>query len=306
MWLVPLFQFFAYSTPRKEESSKEGSLFPLLRMLRLLRILRLLKLLRTLRPLYKLTVGVLAAVQAMQWVLVFTATLLYGSGILFRSVIGNGLVAGVNAEARMTFPSVPQSMFHLFRLMNGLTPADCLIATPVLKVLYMVFLVLSNWAVLAILTAVVSDNMMLTQQEHEKQEEKRRNVECQMQSTMRLKKIFMELDKDSNGILTEGEFQLLLANEALRDEMCEATDLDERDLRDLFSFLSLPDVTGGQSFINYNDFVEKVQREGSHVSERSVFRVEKHLKVVEHRFDKKVSEVQACLQTRARLPPVPE
>jgi len=264
------------------------------RMLRLLRVLRLLRLLKLCKPLYKLSIGILEAMHAMHWVLVFTAIILYACGILYRSVVGCGiLLSGHHDDARELFSSVPQSMFHLFRLMNGLTPSDPLLSSLSLRLLYAFFLVISNWAVLSILTAVVCDNMIVSTLSHE-QEEKQENLKLdKAQRKDRLKDIFSRLDKDQNGYLSECEFYALMANIDLADELHKASSLTFRDLHDLFNFLSVQG-TDGKWRINCSDFIEKLQCEGKDVSERTLFRVEKQFKLLEQVVDRKFEQVRKC------------
>jgi len=249
------------------------------------------------KPLYKLTLGVLEAMQGMQWVLVFTLIILYASGILFRTVVGHGLLLGDHSfSARVLFSSVPQSMFHLFRLMNGLTPTDSLLSTVSLKLLYMLFLVISNWAVLAILTAVVSDNMIISTQRHEKEESVASHELFRKHSRERLRDVFVQLDTDRNGNLSECEFHALMGNSELCDELCEATQLKTGDLQDLFMFLSYQDPKGLWR-IDYTDFIEKLECENKDVSERSVFRVEKQLKLLQVRIERKLDMVRDDLSS---------
>jgi len=294
-WLLPAVTAMAsiVQGAQIQSAHHSGSLLPLFRMMRLLRILRLLRLLKSFRPLYKLTMGVLEAMQAMYWVLIFTVIVLYASGILFRSVVGRGILLSghQNDDARKYFSSVPQSMFHLFRLMNGLTPADSLLSNVPLKILYIFFLVISNWAVLSILTAVVCDNMIISTQEHEEAENQDTLQRDRAEGKNRLNHVFKQLDKDGNGQLSECEFHSLMGNRDLCDELCAASGLKVRDLHDMFTFLSYQG-DDGQWRIDYTDFIEKLQYEGKEVRERSLFRVQKQFRLLEQRIDRKFDIVR--------------
>jgi len=61
-------------------------------------------------------------------------------------------------------------------------------------------------------------------------------------------------------------------------------------LHDLFLFLNYQDEQG-ERWIVYSDFIDKLQLEGKDVSERSVFRVEKQLKLLEQDMDKRLDRV---------------
>jgi len=302
-WMMPVMGFIQSLVAGRTivHAHHSTSLLPLLRMMRLLRILRLLRLLKSIKPLYKLTIGVLEAMQAMQWVMVLTVVLLYASGILFTSLVGRALIpgGGVPDEARDLFGSVTGSMFLLFRVMNGdQGPIEPLFSTLPLRFLCVTYVVVSNWAVLAILTAVVSENMITATREHEKIEE----AEIASGKTEQFKKhlvgLFKELDKDGDGNLDQDEFEILLANDdnckSLRDE----TGLQVSDLNDLFHYLSHQGEDGLLT-INYEGFIAKLQVEGKPVSERSVFRVEKQMQNIEQNINRKLDCIQDGLSLQA-------
>jgi len=180
------------------------NVLPILRMMRLLRILRLIRLLKSFRPLYKLALGVLEAMQAMQWVMVLAVILLYASSILFTTLVGHALIpgGGVTEEAQELFGTVTESMFSLFLVMNGdQGPMEPLFATVPLRVLCVTYVVVSNWALLATLTAVVSETMISTTRENERQEDQDDRAAFDDDRRSRLKALFMKLDKDGTGTL---------------------------------------------------------------------------------------------------------
>merc|ERR1712137_226032 len=288
-WMMPLYKLImSLATGTVVESAHGGgSLLPLLRMLRLLRILRLLRLLKSFKPLYKLSLGVLEAMQAMQWVLVLTFVLLYASSILFTSLVGHGLMMGVTipSQSRAIFGSVLESMFLLFRIMNGdQTPMEPLLHSAQLKILFILFMVISNWMVLAILTAVVSENMLCATNEFMRVEKKEDEDIAKKKSSERLIALFKEIDKDGDSTIDEPEFHALLADKGLCDEFCNATGLGVRDLKDLFTLLS-HEEGDGHWCIDYESFVDKLQEEGNILCERSVFRLEQQMRSIETRID---------------------
>merc|ERR1712137_588089 len=205
-WMMPLYKMIiALATGTHVESAHGGgSLLPLLRMLRLLRILRLLRLLKSFKPLYKLSLGALEAMQAMQWVLVLTFVLLYAAAILFTSLVGHGLMVGVkiNRESRHLFGSVLESMFMLFKVMNGdQTSMEPLLHSVQFKLLFILFMVVSNWMVLAILTAVVSENMISATDEHARVEKEEEDTKKALASSQELMRLFHTIDTHNDGMI---------------------------------------------------------------------------------------------------------
>merc|ERR1712232_1195880 len=124
--------------------------------------MRLIRLLRSIKPLYRLLIGVVEAMQGVQWVTLLALVLIYACAIIFTNLIGHGLIyEGPPPEAAVqTFGTIGDSMLNLFKLMND----DQGVVAPltghvVVKFLFALFMIAANWAALAILTSVVTDNM---------------------------------------------------------------------------------------------------------------------------------------------------
>merc|ERR1719379_1987392 len=121
-WLMPALNLIETLMGREpQDSAQMGDIMTTLRMARLLRILRLVRLVKNIPPLFTLIVGILQAMQGMAWVLVLTAVFLYAFALLCVRLVGHGLLFGGRAppEIGEIFPSVPQAMFVLFKVMNG-------------------------------------------------------------------------------------------------------------------------------------------------------------------------------------------
>eukprot|EP00746_Dinoflagellata_sp_MGD_P060189 gnl/MRDRNA2_/MRDRNA2_25574_c0_seq1.p1 gnl/MRDRNA2_/MRDRNA2_25574_c0~~gnl/MRDRNA2_/MRDRNA2_25574_c0_seq1.p1 ORF type:complete len:327 (+),score=85.24 gnl/MRDRNA2_/MRDRNA2_25574_c0_seq1:136-981(+) len=170
------------------------------------------------------------------------------------------------------FPSIGASMFMLFKVMNGnqavLTPVFELV--PVTKALFCVFIVATSWALLSILTAVLSENMMSVNQEQEKDqaeyESELRAEKCRQDLTS----LFKVMDVDGNGTLTEDEFKHALGEKTF-NEILEAMQLDDADMEELWEYLSTDGVCKS------SDFTEGLLQDSTMVSERSLMRLEKRV-----------------------------
>merc|ERR1712050_146357 len=91
--------------------------------------------------------------------------MLYSCSVVFTTLVGKGFVFGREppVAAKEHFGSTARSLFSLFKLMNG----DVSVAAPICsyalgQVLFASFMIVSNWAILAILTSVVSNNMIMS------------------------------------------------------------------------------------------------------------------------------------------------
>lgn len=297
LWVMPLSCFVRGSFGRNFECTQthphSKSILSMVRVMRLLRVLRLVRLVKSVKPLHRLLLGVVEALQGMQWVLLLTVILLYAAAIIFTSLIGHGYMYGGQApqEAKDMFGTVPQSMFALFKLMND----DQSVVYPIIfswegLLLFAGFMVISNWAILAILTSVVSDSMIAASQRVEQEEFNwHKHVQHEAQNR-RLVALFKEIDQDGSGALDQQEFMDLLSDQALCEELCGASGLSVSDLVDLFNCLSV-NKDGQGRILQYNDFISQLQDEGKNADKRSVLHVITFLRAMEKRLVSRLDKV---------------
>eukprot|EP00445_Apocalathium_hangoei_P019380 CAMPEP_0203892470 /NCGR_PEP_ID=MMETSP0359-20131031/35658_1 /ASSEMBLY_ACC=CAM_ASM_000338 /TAXON_ID=268821 /ORGANISM="Scrippsiella Hangoei, Strain SHTV-5" /LENGTH=1055 /DNA_ID=CAMNT_0050814441 /DNA_START=50 /DNA_END=3213 /DNA_ORIENTATION=- len=307
LWLMPLIRLVrAIIFSDSVQTAKKGSstnFMSLLKMMRILRVLRLVKLFRAIKPLYRLLLGVIDSLKAMQWVIVLTLLMLYSGAIFWTSLVGKGLMYGgaPPQEGLDNFGSVPRSLFSLFRLMNGDTDVGKSVTTTVLgQLLFAAFMVLANWAILAILTSVVSDNMIAASlkasQEDQEQEQGAENT----RRMRRLRVLFREIDTDQSGTISESEWDAIFKDAGLSHELRDATSLGEKELRELFACIAVESKTkekihhesklvhddgartdkrrstrhhDEQEIIHYNDFIEHLKDENQPADKRSVLQL---------------------------------
>jgi len=218
----------------------------LMRMLRLLRIVRLFRLVRIVRPLYELAQGVLEALQGMFWVLVFLLMTLYATAILCSRLIGNSGFVSEDVEDPTLlhviitmFTTVEDSMFALFGTMSSwslLKFAPMFPDMPWLKPTFVVFYVYSAWALLAVMTGVVSENMIAIREQMVKEDEAREEMRRSMITTTLLE-LFQETDSDHSGTMSRQEFETMLASAELMRKIERNTRLKKQDLQDLFDWI---------------------------------------------------------------------
>lgn len=285
-----------------KESRKSGNLghfMVMLRMARLLRILRLVRLVKSIEPLYTLIDGIVKAMQGMGWVMVLTMTVLYVCAILGVKLIGHGLVIGSDApeEVYATFPSIPDSMFNLFMVMNAdlSSMEDLLNHLPLAKYALMFYVVLTNWAIFSILTAVVGDSMTQASEALEEENAKQEEAEHAVDSAEQLYQIFGELDKDQNDQIEKKDFDSLLANELRSKELCHAAGLSPSELQDLFLILS-DEGSGGEPVIPRAEFVNGLQSDRNKVTEREMRRLVKRVSSLETWYDERMASVMEALR----------
>jgi voltage-gated sodium channel len=159
-----------YSTHGHGQDSGFLALIPVLRLLRLLRIA---KLFHELRLLVKSFVGSLSA---LAWIAVFTILWFYicacvGTVFLGRAdMLKDGEVRNA-ASLRAKFATIPLSMYTLFEVMTleafGTVAGPLVKHRPLLVLFFLVFVFVTAFFLLNLVTAVVVDRTMLAQKESE-------------------------------------------------------------------------------------------------------------------------------------------
>merc|ERR1719282_34638 len=102
---------------------------------------------------------------------------LFAISLLSVHLLREGLLFGgaehTPEEVHDVFISVPQSMFVLFRVINGdIDELETVFRVlPGMKAAYMLYVVLSNWVIMSILTASATEHMIHVTETDRKQKE---------------------------------------------------------------------------------------------------------------------------------------
>jgi len=278
-----------------------------LRLARLCRILRLVRLVKSIPPLYQLAKGIIESMQGMIWVLLLTSTVLYLSALLCTKLIGHGMIlGGIDLEeypdVPLAFPTVPNSFFNLFKVMNAdLGPVEPLLApdfpySSTARFVIMAFMIITNWAIFSILTAVVSDKMAGVSEDEDQKSAEEADKWKSVDTTVKLERIFVNLDPDGLSGITQNTFQTLLDDEKQSMELCEAAGLQESDLQDLFVILSRQSAADAEPKIYHKEFMEGLSRERAPMTERSMMRLEKRMSDLESQLCRRMTVLQGQLE----------
>jgi len=269
-WMCPLLMRFGvfgsgddgeHGHHHKSRGGGTSVYFLLMRMLRLLRIVRLFRLVKIVRPLYELAQGVLEALQGMFWVLVFLVMTLYTVAILCTRLIGKGDILSEEMQAVPAiqdivamFTSVEDSMFTLFGALSSwslLKFVPLFAQMPILKPMFVVFYVYSAWALLAVMTGVVSENMIAIREQMVKEDEAKEELRRTMVSQT-LVELFRGVDADQSGTISREEFNLMLGSPDLIRKIERNTHLKIQDLLDLYDWLD----RDGSGHISHEEFMK--------------------------------------------------
>eukprot|EP00927_Polykrikos_kofoidii_P071179 TRINITY_DN67488_c0_g1_i1.p1 TRINITY_DN67488_c0_g1~~TRINITY_DN67488_c0_g1_i1.p1 ORF type:complete len:637 (+),score=106.91 TRINITY_DN67488_c0_g1_i1:143-2053(+) len=216
----------------------------MMRMMRLLRILRILRLVKAFRPLYSLVIGMSRAMPTFFWVLVLTIVSIYACAILATRTIGETWCASKHEDlppgSRCMFSSVDKSMFRLFVLMNGKqwgTIKPMLEALPFVKPVFLIFIVVSSWSLLSVLTGVVCNFMSLVGEKNEKNEED--EDEDRAAIVQSLRSVFAAADMDGMGSLCRDEYLEICRSPFHVQKLQKVARIPVHDLAAMFDLLDV-------------------------------------------------------------------
>lgn len=277
LWVMKAYRIISQT----QGDTQFGQMIMLMRTLRLMRLLRLLRLVKAVRPLYVLAMGVLEAMQSMIWVLVLTIVALYSFAIITTRLIGHGSLAAspqdIPPRARELFKTVADSMFTLFAVMNGQDWQDIeplLAEMPVTKPIFVIFTIYSSWALLSVMTGVVSDNMLRVRVEHEESNEQALLQRHQMLRGV-LGEVFASADVDGSGWLRRDAYFEVLNIPFHTKKIQAAASVPLKDVRSMFDWLD----DDGTGVIQFEDFLSGFHCLNDKPSGKSLLQLDSDTKV---------------------------
>merc|ERR1712107_212718 len=126
------------------------------------------------------------------------------------------------------------------------------------------YMVMTNWAILSILTAVVSENMLKVTEEHTEEAQKHDDERRETRSRTQLLELFNCVDKSSDGKLSKKEFRMLIEDSAYLLEFEQATNMEKVTLSKLFDYLADHPEEGAidqVASISREEFIKGLQNE---------------------------------------------
>jgi len=294
-WILKAWSFI---TQQQQRGGNLSKLMTLARLLRLMRILRLVRVVRAIRPLYMLAIGVVRAMQSMFWVLVLTFVALYAIAILTTRAIGRGellsLDADIPEETRLMFNTIADSMFALFAFMNSQQwhkVAPLLNLMPWTKLLFVVFTIYSSWALLSVMTGVVSDHIQYVREVQEQEDEVAQDVR-QGNLVRTLSQIFAAADPDGSGKLRRSVYLEILNSPFQVKRLQQTVKLHLEDIRTIFDLLDLD----GAGTVDFEEFCESLDWISKPVTGRRLLKVDLGVKLVSSKVQQGVVDAKKDFQ----------
>lgn len=224
-----------------------------------------MRLIRIVPALNELARGVLDACQGLFWVMCFMLLLIYAIAILVTRLIGHfdatsmpdpRQVAEVQ-EVQKMFRDVKTSMFYLFETMSSwtLVPLIPLFQiAPITRLIFVVFYIFAGWTLLAVMTGVVSFNMIALRAQITREDEARDQASKEKAKEVLLE-IFEYADYDRSGELSIEEFEEMMKNEDIVKSIETNTNIKKQDLEDLWHWLD----DDGSETVSWDEFLRGFQ-----------------------------------------------
>jgi len=240
--------------------------------------------------------GVIESLKAMQWVLILTVLALYACSIVFTSVVGGGLISAAPGEGQKetlkNFGTVTDSIFSLFKLMNGDTSVvEPITDSPAGQLIFVTFMIISNWAILAILTSVVSDNMISTSQKQIEDDAAAEGEKDRQKRLQRLTTLFQEVDREGTGYIGKQQWCAILEDKGLHYELRDASGLTDDALNDCFVHLARFETDGvhdGGAMLPYDGLLKILKVDGLAADKAAILHLTLQLGALENRILKKL------------------
>lgn len=232
--------------------------FTILRVLRLARVARAVRLIPGFRELWILINGLTTSVRPMIWTIVMLVMILYLFGVVGTELIGHNPVFRDNEHVQDYFGNTIKSMLTLFQLMTLDTWMED-IARPVvdqqfnLVIFFVLFINLGVFVFWNLITAIIVENAFNL----EKKDAAGVAKQAELNKKRELKKLaalFLEMDTDGSGELTEDEFFASLGNKKVAN-LLAILEIKPEDLEQVWQVLD-----DGDGVLTIKEFANGVRR----------------------------------------------
>jgi voltage-gated sodium channel len=249
--------------PKTDDESEAGggagnavSILRLVRIVRIFRVLRVLRLFRFLRELLLLAKGIIGALRALFWSMLFLALVVYVFAIYFTTFVGK---ASDDPQVRVWFSTLPRSLFTLFVVLTldewptlALDTMDA--TTSTVGIIFIMFVFVTNLTLLNLVTGVILENVMSISKS-EKSDETEEEQAKKIKTMKTIFSIFRAIDTDGSETITIDEFRDALLTNEVKFKLTQV-EIPPYEAEDLFMLLDV-DQNGT---VSCDEFMEGCMR----------------------------------------------
>jgi len=268
-----------------------------LRMLRLSRLLRLLRVFHLVPRLAVFFDALIGMASTFVWIFSVLFLFILISAIICTHLFGHGEIfshenAETKTEVAALFCDVRTSLFSLFRVTtqdNWKSVASPVVAAlPSMRIFFVVFIVFVSWTMISVLTAVAS-NSMIEATSDRKEAERLAQAQKHKAFIEFLRHCFEEGDADGNGELDKDEFDSLVQQPHVLQEMKDlGVNLSVDELHKTWKMLDVD----GSGTLTIDAFVDGLAYLQDTLSVTHFFNVDQAIKRNGVKFNKKMNTIQ--------------
>jgi len=216
----------------------------LLRACRLMRIARVVRMMPMFKEMWLLLRGLKDSLRTLFWtsaVILFVIYIfsIFSHSIMHQNIIHKRCEVPEDSQIYTDFGDLPNIIFTLARIMTldnwSTTVSEVTACEPMMGVFFFLFMAISVFVLLNLVTAVIVDNALEISRQDEEQMIRENDLD-KRHELVKLQMLFDDLDLDQDGELTRDEFDQAFQLPRIKRKI-RLLDFEETDLDDLFSIL---------------------------------------------------------------------
>jgi len=248
----------------------------MLRLCRLFRLARLVRLVKLFRELWLFVCGVASAITTVLWGAIVVGIVMFITAtFLVRSVgysYGRENSADFDPFIHKNFGTVGKAAVTLFQIItldNWREVVSPIVERePSMMLFFMMFISITSYALMAVIVATVTEELMGAARSNELESYSKREKETRS-AIMKIHQVFLAADVDGNGLLSKDEFTACVRNPCVV-KLLHYIDVSIHDACPLFDILDY-DNTG---FLTSHEFVEGCLRSRGGAKARDILELE--------------------------------
>jgi len=233
-------------------------IFTVLRFLRLVRVAKAVRLMPQFKEMWILIHGLTTSARPLLWVLTIATAVLFLFAVAGTELIGNQSDFADDPVVQELFGNLLRSMFTMLQLITLDTWVD-LVATPVmdkqpfLSLFFIGFIGIGVFVFWNLVTAIVVESAFEIVQQDSAAQAKAVDLEKKKELTV-LAELFLEIDKDGSGEITEEEFMEAMMNAKVQ-QVLVLLDMKPEDMTDMWKILD-----EGEGSLTIREFTNGLRR----------------------------------------------
>lgn len=251
-------------------------MFTVVRVLRLMRFARALRLYPQFKELWIIINGMVTCARPLLWTLVISVTIMYIFAVAGTELIGHHSDFADDVYVQARFGDPVRTLFTMFQVMTMDAWAES-VARPVMRKQFGMALFFVGYILVAVcvfwnlVTAIIVENAFATATEDSERVAKEAELQ-KKRELQSLAEVFLEIDQDGSGELSQEEFLGALGNARVK-QVLDLLELKPQDLEELWNLLD-----DGDGSLTIKEFSNGIRRMKGEAKAKDAFDTVKRLR----------------------------